>query len=308
VTKMTKLAARARKMRLHSLSGKRTAVLPLQKLIGHFQSVTDCVGPTRLHSNSVREMLTLAERETTMTVKLSQLALEELNWWEENLPTWNGKSLIDAPPSFQFDTDASEKGWGAVFYPPSSKRIDCQGFFTEELTSNTRELTAVLRGITSLCNVTHWQDCSVRVRTDNQVTMSYVNRMGGREPHLARLAEQIHSFCLDRKIILTAEYLPGIENSTADQLSRVESDSSESKLHHSLFQLLERKWGPHTIDCLASATNTQLPQYISYRHDPTCMYSDLFSRPLSQSDNLWLFRPAAGPLIPRCLKKIERRS
>lgn len=303
IVKMKALALRANKMRTRAQQGKRTAVRPLQKLIGHLQSVTDCVLPTRLHSNSLREALRTAEAHST--VLLSPLAIEDLQWWEENLPLWNGKSLVDPTPDFQFETDASEKGWGAVFFPSNGPRIECQGFFTQELTSNTRELTAVHNGIQSLCNVMKWKNCAVRVRTDNQVTMSYINRMGGREPHLARLAEQIHNFCLDSKIRITAEYLPGIQNATADWLSRIESDNSESKLHRTLFKLIEDQWGPHTIDCLASSTNTHLDRYISYRHDQTCMYSDLFSRPMDQKENCWMFPPASGPVIPRCLKKIR---
>jgi hypothetical protein len=305
--KLTKLAARARKMRLRASEGKRTAVRPLQKLVGHLQSVSDCVLPTRLHSNSLREALRCAESDLRYTVLLSQQAIEDLMWWEEQLPAWNGKKLNEAPPEFQFDTDASEKGWGAVYYPPAPlTRLECQGFFTEELTSNTRELTAVLNGMTSICRSTNWSNCSVRVRTDNQVTMSYINRMGGREPHLARIAESIHNFCLERKILLIAEYLPGILNSAADSLSRVECDHSESKLHHSLFQLIDSRWGPHTLDGLASETNSQLHRHISYRQNPTCLYTDLFSRPLDEKENCWLFPPAAGPLIPRCLNKIRR--
>lgn len=301
--KLDRLVARAQRMRLRAQAGKKTSVHSLQKLIGHLQAVSDCVLPTRLRSNSLREALRLAEHKASTL--LSELAQSDLLWWETHLPSWNGKSLRDPPPDYQFDTDASEKGWGAVYFPASGPRVECQGFFTEELTSNTRELTAVLNGITSVSRAVEWKNCSVRVRTDNQVTMSYVNRMGGREPHLSRIAEQIHAFCLDRNIKLTAEYLPGVQNSAADSLSRVESDHSESKLHPELFQLLDKMWGPHTLDGLASSTTSQLIRYVSYRHDPNCLYTDLFSRPIDPKENCWLFPPASGPLIPKCLKFIE---
>jgi hypothetical protein len=120
------------------------------------------------------------------------------------------------------------------------------------LTSNNRELQAISNSVMSLARSLKWQDCSVRVRTDNRTSMAYINRMGGREPHLTRVAEEVHNFCLFRKIYLTAEYLPGLENSLADKLSRVESDLSESQLHPSLFRMADQKWGPHTLDCFAS--------------------------------------------------------
>jgi ribonuclease HI len=302
--KMERLSMRAHKMRVRSQAGKRTNLFYLQKLVGHLQSVSDCILPARLHSNSLREALRSAQAR--FTVMLSPEAVQDLLWWELNLPQCNGKSLLDPLPDHQFDTDASEKGWGAVYFPAHGPRLNCQGFFTEELTSNTRELSAVWNGIRSLVRATGWSSCSVRVRTDNQVTLSYVNRMGGREPHLARIAEAIHSYCLELKIHLQAVYLPGVDNSIADRLSRVEADSSESKLHPQLFQLLESAWGPHSLDGLASSTNTQLTRYVSYRHDPSCLYADLFSRAIARKENVYLFPPASGPLIPRCLDLIRR--
>jgi hypothetical protein len=183
--KITGIINRVHKMRVRAENKKRTLLRPLQKLVGHLQSVTDCVLPTRLHSNSLREALRLAEHDTSGSTLLSPLAIADLQWWEDNLPQWNGKQLLEPAIDHQFDTDASEKGWGAVYYPinsnpsqPQPPRIECQGFFVEELTSNTRELSAVRNGVISLTKALAWSNCSVRVRTDNQVTMSYINRMG----------------------------------------------------------------------------------------------------------------------------------
>lgn len=216
---------------------------------------------------------------------------------------WNGKEISPHQPTMQFDTDASEKGWGAVHFPATGARVDCQGFFTSVMSSNTRELTAILKGVISLVNRLKWHDFSIRVRTDNQTAMSYINRMGGRSPHLCRIAEEIHSFCLERKLLLSAEYLPGVDNIIADQLSRIENDITENQLNPHIFRLIDRVWGPHTIDAFASASNTQTSRYVSLRQDTGCLYTDLFSRHLSQHENAWCF--PAFPTIGRLLRKLE---
>jgi hypothetical protein len=303
--KLDALRARVLAMRLRALKGKRIPLFQLQSLVGHLQSVSDCILPCRLHSNSLIEALRLAQLHHYTT--LTPLAIKELLWWENNIVKWNGKDIIPTPPKLQFDTDASEKGWGAVHYPiDNSRRIDCQGFFTSVMTSNTRELTAIQNGVVSLVNRLDWTDSSIRVRTDNQTAMSYINRMGGRSPHLCRIAEEIHAFCFDRKLLLTAEYLPGVENVVADQLSRIGNDISEQQLNPVIFRLIDRVWGPHTIDACASGSNTQLHNYVSLRTDTGCQYTDIFSRRIPSHENPWCFPPF--PIIGRLLRKIEKEN
>ena len=166
----------------------------------------------------------------------------------------------------------------------------------------TRELTAVFRGLQSLVNLLSWQDCSVRVRTDNLTTMAYVNRMGGRTPHLSRLAEELQRFSLARRILLTAEYLPGVENVVADHLSRIHADWSESQLNPTLFRAIDERFGPHSLDLMASQTNSHLRRYVSFRADPQCLYTDCFSRVVSQEENCWANPPFL--LLGRLLAKI----
>ena len=301
--KIDKTLSLVEKTLTKAIKRKPVDLKSLQRLIGTLQSATDCVLPTRLHLNTLIEALREAERSEKGKVIPSLLAQKDLEWWRDNLRQNNGKPILARPPDVTLDTDASEKGWGAVHFSPTGARKECQGFFTSELTSNNRELLAIHHSVVSLVHSENWRGISVRVRTDNQTSMSYINRMGGREPHLSRVAEKIHTFCLERKILLTAEYLPGLENSVADSLSRVESDWTEAQLHPHLFALVETRWGPHTLDCFAAQTNAQCAQYVSLRLDPSTKYTDFLSRPASRKENLWAFPPFA--LLGRLLRKIE---
>src|SRR5665647_200122 len=101
--------------------------------------------------------------------------MENLQWWQTNLHRYNGRPIVPRPPDVTLDTDASEKGWGAVHFAHSGKKHECQGFFTKPLTSNNRELQAISNSVMSLARSLKWRDCSVRVRTDNRTSMAYIN-------------------------------------------------------------------------------------------------------------------------------------
>ncbi len=270
--KMEKIMNLARAMVRRAASNRPIMLIDLQRLIGTFQSVTPCVLPTRLHTNTLIEALRSAESHPQLQAYLGASAMADLNWWQQHLPTYNGRPIVPPPPDYSLDTDASGKGWGAVHFSRHKKAYECQGYFTTLMSSNTRELTAISLAVQSLTRRMDWKDCSVRVRTDNQTAMSYINRMGGREPHLTRITEEVHKACLTRHIFPTAEYLPGQQNQIADRLSRIKSNWAESHLDPSLFHLVDGTWGPHTLDAFASATNHQCKRYVSLsRPERKCM-------------------------------------
>ena len=114
-------------------------------------------------------------------------------------------------------SDASIQGWGAV----------CQGVRTggrwtaEESQShiNMLELKAAFLAIQSFLK--EQEAVNVLVRLDNRTAIAYLNRMGSSSlTPLCRLAIQVWDWCLARQIVLRAEYLPGVENTTADWESR----------------------------------------------------------------------------------------
>jgi len=47
-------------------------------------------------------------------LSLSQSSQEELSWWREHLPKWNGKPLKRKPEQVTISSDASQLGWGAA--------------------------------------------------------------------------------------------------------------------------------------------------------------------------------------------------
>ena len=293
----------ARQALADAKAGRPCKQKDLQRLIGRLQSVSDCILPTRMHLNALHEALTRSRLSPTGKTVLCELAHDDLLWWRHNLPAFNGRGVRPPPFKHSFDTDASAHGWGAVYAPRDKPRLAAQGHFTWVMTSNMRELTAIRNGLFAFAKNASWTNCAIRVRSDNLTAVSYVNKMGGRVASLSRIAEQIHSFCLSRRISLTALYLPGELNVEADALSRIEADWSQAMLAPTLFRMIDAVWGPHQLDCFASATNAQLEHYVSLRIDTDCLYPDFLGHPWPERFNCWAFPPYI--LLPRLLSKIQ---
>jgi hypothetical protein len=56
-------------------------------------------------------------------VSLNHNCRNDLQWWIEQIPIWNGRAIIAPAPDLVITTDASMRGWGAV----------CQGVHTRGL-------------------------------------------------------------------------------------------------------------------------------------------------------------------------------
>jgi hypothetical protein len=77
-------------------------------------------------------------------------------------------------------------------------------------------------------------------------------------------------------------YIRSAANIWADTLSR-EMDYEGWQLNPRIFDHLQRRWGPHTIDRFASMLNAQLPRFNARRWDSLC--EDIDSMHLS--DEAW---------------------
>ena len=144
----------------------------------------------------------------------------------------------------------------------------------------------------------------VHLKMDNQTAVCYINHMGGtKSPTLSHTACQLWEWCLKRKLTVSAEYLPGAHNVTADRESRTLQSSTEWKLDRSVFWAVMNLYGPCDVDLFASRLNFQLPQYISWRPDPYALAADAFRIQWTGLQG-YAFPPFA--LIGRCLQKIRQ--
>ncbi len=98
-------------------------VRKLAKFLGLLSASIQAVFPAPLHyrylqhaKNSVLKQ----QKSYEALVNLDPEALQEVQWWRENLTAWNEKALLHQSTDLTSETDASLQGWGA----------HCQGIST----------------------------------------------------------------------------------------------------------------------------------------------------------------------------------
>ena len=228
-----------------------------------------------------------------------------------SLPEWpNG---LHHPPQPKLDasvvtTDASSFGWGGWWRPfglAGKLKDEARGFWLpseEGMSSNARELSGVK--LTIEAGLEHFRNRVVLVETDNKVTQAYVNHLGGRSPFLNSIARGLWSMCYQAHILLVAVHRPGKVNVRADRLSRWKHDHTDIRLEPKVFETIDRRYGPHSVDLFATRDNRLLDRFVSWRPDPSAVAVDAFLFPL-KGENPYCFPPVS--CIPRLLREVLRQ-
>lgn len=198
--------------------------------------------------------------------RLAEGARTDLSWWATlDLPRKVGRLLWQDEVVVELTTDACLTGWGAVM----DRRLPAQGTFGIDLADapiNLKELITVRLALESFpAAVAHGG--LVRVRCDNMVVVNVLNNMTSRSLSLMHELRLL-SALLDRlRCRLEASWLPTAENIWADKLSR-DKDATDWRLNRSVFEALDRIWGPCTIDRFATAGSAQVQRFNSLMHHP----------------------------------------
>jgi len=275
----------------------------LAGVLGKITATSGAISTTKLLTRQLlREKNQLLHRHGwDHFIQISSSAQQELRSWQTYLEEYNGREIIMGPPALTITTDASPWGWGAV--DSVGNRI--QAFWSEywaQQHNNVQELKAIALAVKGLA--TDSSRKKIAIRTDNLTAMAYINNQGGRFSNLSEIAQQLWAWALQKGIQLQATYIPGKENVTADQLSRIRRhDRSDWSLNKSQFQKMERKWGPHTVDLFARRENAQLPRYCSLLPDPRACGSDGLRMENLHQENAFAFPPFS--LIPRLLRRVQ---
>ena len=183
---------------------------------------------------------------------LSFRAKHALIWWANNVQ--NSFSPIRRYFDLELETDASLDGWGA-FCPTNN--FATQGQWTEDekiCHINVLELKAVFFALKALCS----QLCGkhIRIKSDNTSVVSCLNKFGScHSPDLHALSREIWFWCIDRSIWLSAQHIPGKQNSMADNYSRKFNLNTDWMLDASVFNSLISSFFYPDVDLFASRFN-----------------------------------------------------
>jgi hypothetical protein len=132
----------------------------------------------------------------------------------------------------------------------------------------------------------------------------------GRRPNQARVPVARHDDrapALDtydtNDIHICPRYIRSAANVWADTLSR-ELDTEDWQLNPRIFEHLQHRWGPHTIDRFASMLNAQLPRFNARWRDPQCEDIDCMHLPDAawQHENNYCNPP--GSALPALAAKL----
>src|SRR3981189_854729 len=105
----------------------------------------------------------------------------------------------------------------------------------------------------------------VMITTDNMTALSYIRKQGGtRNRLLLHLALDIWEVAIQFNIQLQVQYIPSLENTRADFLSRMGKDHREWCFNSETIQPLIHQFNL-TIDLFTSNLDYQLPRFVSWR-------------------------------------------
>jgi len=272
-SRLHKIRATARE--LICLSKRHARLLParhLARFAGLAQSVYLAVPPARHFLREIHWCIS-SKQSWGSRVRLTYQALRDLQWWVDIPLKWNGRAIWRNPRNAKVSADASKIAWGGVLNDTTPAR----GFWTTEerqLHITELELEAVFRSVQSF--LPHLRHRHVLLREDNMGVVGMLAHYSTRSPSIMRRLRQLWLLLDLNDIELSVQYIRSEANVWADALSR-ERDTEEWMLNPAVFELLETKFGPHTVDRFASMLTAQLPRYNSRWLDPTCEDVDSLS-------------------------------
>ena len=273
----------------------RASARVLAKTAGLCVSVAWVVAHGKLFLRHIYRLLATRQSWDSDLI-LNSLCINELSWWLEAIDEWNCKLVKPQPIDIQLETDASHTGWGARI-----GHLEAKGDWNTRLawkSSNYRELLAILLALISFKTVIRGK--CVQILTDNVTAMAYINHRGGPSAELTQLAIAVWGTAIDCGVSLVCNHIAGIDNTTADTLSR-QPDPHNWMLHPKLFHMLDVMWGPHTVDRFATFLNAQLPTFNSRYWEPMSAGVDALAQDWSEENN---FINPPWALLPKIIEKV----
>ena len=276
-----------------ALVNRKLTARMLAGIIGKITSVGLVVGNvTRLMTKHMH-MAVIARNTWDSYFALSDDVITELSFWDKNLRGFKVRPLhkISVTNRVVF-SDASSVACGG--YVVGVKDSVCHRMWSEseKLKSSTwRELVGVHTVLNSLKSKLQGQ--SIKWFTDNQAVASIVEK-GSMKPELQNYALDIYKFCIENSISMDIEWVPRLQNQTADLISNI-VDYDDWEVTTEFFSKINSKWGPFTVDRFANVKNHKVKRYNSRFWSPGTIGTDAFAYDW-KGENNWL--------VPRVIKHL----
>lgn len=288
------------------LKAKSPSIRDLCKLIGTLVASFPAVPYGKLFYRQLEIDKILALRKGKgnfdSPISISQLASEDLLWWERHIVN-TSSPISHGEPSLMLETDASTKGWGC-FCKALDIKTGGEWSSSEAMSHiNVLELKAAFFALRSICS--DRRNTHIHLLMDSMTAVAYVREQGGTKSLACNaVARQIWAWAYKKGIWLTASYISTAENVHADHESRHFENDKEWMLDKCVFQAVvsRLKFQPD-IDLFASRHNYQINRFVSYRPCPDAYACDAMSICWSPF-KVYIFCPFS--LIPEVLQKMSQ--
>ena len=299
--KIKQIRAEARKI----AQAKTTSARALAHLLGMMNATNNVIPPAPLFCRQLQMTLSNTLEMNSQCyealITLTQGCLEELNWWNNNMCKWNGKTLMRREVDLTIDSDASLEGWGAH----CNQERTGGPWSAQERTMHINCLEPLAATLAVQTFAKARVGISILLRIDNTTAVAYINHLGGTvSKELVILTKDLWMWCLERNIHITAQHLPGAQNTIADAESRSSVDRTDWKLNPAIFQRIAQLFGPLEIDLFATRLTSQCHHYFSWRPDPYAIATDAF---LQTWTGLKGYANPPWNLIGRVLAQVQRQ-
>ena len=196
-------------------------------------------------------------REKRIRLHENDKAIQEIICWRNNLIQLNSLVLYPYVVLTVFiSSDASNHALSAQFLKGGREYICFKNFSEYEIkqSSTWRELFAIKFALHSFAPKISYK--SIHWETDN-CAASLIVASGSNKEHLQALAEDTYELTIEYSIVLQVKWIPRHKNQIADALSK-SYDFDDWETTDTLFNYLNRLWGPFTIDMFAHNKNAKL--------------------------------------------------
>lgn len=264
---------------------RRVRAAALRRFTGTAVSCSLAVPSARFYLRRLYD----AQGRGTGTTRLTHGAVRDLTWFS-HLPANHGVGrALWEPTAGTLTTDASPSGWGGHW----NHTLPAAGFFSLAQRNwhiNVKEVCAV-----RFCLLAFGRDMIARgkivhLRVDNKVAMHVANSFTSRSPALMGELRRLHAVIRRLGVTLRATWVASVANVWADALSR-QRDRDDWRLNGQIVEVLQARYGPHTVDRFATTLNTQCVRFNSLHRCPGTEAVDAFTVSWGAGENNWVNPP-----------------
>ena len=205
----------------------------LHSLLGNLLYVAKCVKPARTFLNTMLQLL--RDNYDKVRIKLTHEFKCDLRWFHRFLAKYNGVSFYDHVPMHQtMELDACLTGLGGrcknkVYHLKIPKYYNNLGIVQLEMVN----ILVALRLFGCM-----WQHKRILIKCDNMAVVQVLKTGKTRDPFLATCARNVWMVAADLDIDIVYTHVHGVQNTTADLLSRWENTQE----HVTLLRRLVGNW------------------------------------------------------------------